>query len=112
MFRGMSKPLQNQPKSTHHIDHSVKEAMGGMNVQVALVNSTWLAFSPNACDIRLKMTEVCIKEIKGNILVFDTFWQKGQLSKAAPFRRVHQQNPHASHRAAAVNQSAFLAPKA
>lgn len=73
MFRGMSKHLQNQSKSTHHIDHSVKEAMGGMNVQVALVNSTWLAFSPNACDIRLKMTEVCIKEIKGNIWVFDTF---------------------------------------
>lgn len=69
----MSKPLQNQSKSTHPIDHNMKEAVGGMNIQQALVNSTWLAFVPNACDMRLKRTEVCIKEMEGNIWAFDTF---------------------------------------
>ena len=72
-LRRMSKPLQSQPKSTHPIDHDVKEAVGGMNIQAALVNSAWLAFIPNACDMRLKRTEVCIKETEGNIWALDTF---------------------------------------
>lgn len=73
IFRRMSKRLQNQSKSTHPIDYDVKGAVGGMNIQTALDNSTWLAFIPNACDIRLKRTEVCIKETEGYIWAFDTF---------------------------------------
>jgi len=65
----MSKPLQKS-KSTHPVDHNVKEAVGGMNIQAALVNSTWLAFIPNACDRRLKKTEVNIEEMEGAYLGF------------------------------------------
>lgn len=33
IFRIMSKSLQNQCKTTHPIDHNMKEAVGGMNTQ-------------------------------------------------------------------------------
>lgn len=81
IFRRMLKPLKNQSKSIHPIDQNMKEAAGGMNIQAAFVNSTWLVFIPHACDMRVKRIEICIKETEENIWAFDTF---SQLSRQHP----------------------------